>query len=227
MHSSRKVIKSDNVKVVDGPATEKARFVPADFGCENLSQGPAPRRSRVEEVLIESEKKIEAAVKFAYERGHAEGFRKGTDTREKELATSAEALKKLLLEVENIRRSILERGEARVLKLVVAVARKVIHQEVSTDRDVILSVLREAVKNVLDRDRIKVRLSPRDRERLSKLTPGLIAGFEGIRSIVLEADESIGPGGAVIETAFGEVDATVEQQLEEILKAFLESTQKA
>lgn len=227
MHSSRKVIKSDNVKVVDGPATEKARFVPADFGCENLSQGPAPRRSRVEEVLIESEKKIEAAVKLAYERGHAEGFRKGTDTREKELATSAEALKKLLLEVENIRRSILERGEARVLKLVVAVARKVIHQEVTTDRDVILSVLREAVKNVLDRDRIKVRLSPRDRERLSKLTPGLIAGFEGIRSIVLEADESIGPGGAVIETAFGEVDATVEQQLEEILKAFLESTQKS
>jgi flagellar assembly protein FliH len=121
----------------------------------------------------------------------------------------------------------LERGEARVLKLVVAVARKVIHQEVSTDRDVILGVLREAVKNVLDRDRIKVRMSPRDRERLSKLTPGLIAGFEGIRSVVLEADESIGPGGAVIETAFGEVDATVEQQLEEILKAFLESTQKA
>ena len=62
---------------------------------------------------------------------------------------------------------------------------------------------------------------------MSKLTPALISGFDGIRSITLEAEETIGPGGAVIETAFGEVDATVEQQLEEILKAFKEGTQKA
>jgi len=103
----------------------------------------------------------------------------------------------------------------------------VIRQEVATDRDVILSVLREAVKNVLDRDRIKIRLNPIDHERMAKLTPALIAGFEGIRSIALEADESIGLGGAVIETAFGEIDATIEQQLEEILKAFKEGTQKA
>jgi flagellar assembly protein FliH len=80
---------------------------------------------------------------------------------------------------------------------------------------------------VLDRDRIKIRLNPLDHERMSKLTPALIAGFEGIRSIALEADEAIGPGGAVIETAFGEIDATIEQQLEEILKAFKEGTQKA
>lgn len=227
MPSSNRVIKSRNVKVVDGPATEKPRFMPADFGCENLSQGPAPRRSRIEEILLESEKKIGVAVKHAYERGHAEGYRKGTEKKVEELAALAEALKKLLLEVENIRCSILERGEARVLKLVIAVARKVIRQEVATDRDVILSVLREAVKNVLDRDRIKIRLNPLDRERMSKLTPALIAGFEGIRSIALEADEAIGPGGAVIETAFGEIDATIEQQLEEILKAFLQNGLKA
>ena len=161
MSSSKRVIKSKNIKVVDSPSTERARFVPADFGCKNLSQAAAPRRSKIEEILIESEKKIEVAVKHAYERGHAEGFRKGTERREKELASSVEALKKLILEVENIRRSILERGEARVLTLVIAVAGKILRQEVATDRDVILGVLREAVKNVLDRDRIKIRLNPR------------------------------------------------------------------
>jgi flagellar assembly protein FliH len=227
MRSSNRVIKSNHVKVVDGSSTEKARFVPADFGCENLSQRPAPRRSRIEEILIESEKKIEVAVKHAYERGHAEGFRAGTEKREKELSTTAEALRKLIQETENIRKSILERGEARVLNLVIAVAGKVIRQEVSTDRDVILGVLREAVKSVLDRDRIKIRLNPLDHERMAKLTPALISGFEGVRSMTLDADGSISPGGAVIETAFGEVDATVEQQLEEIRKAFLAGTQKA
>ncbi len=227
MSSSNRVIKSKHIKVVDGPSTERARFVPADYGFENLSQTPVPRRSRVEEILIESEKKIEIAVKHAYERGLAEGFRMGTEKREKELASSAEALRKLTHETENIRKSILERGEARVLNLVIAVARKVIHQEVTTDRDAVLSVLREAVKSVLDRDRIKIRLNPRDHERMSKLTPTLISGFEGVRSMTLEADEAIGPGGAVVETAFGEVDATIEQQLEEILKAFLAVTQKA
>lgn len=226
MRSSKRVIKSGNIKVVDSPTMERPHFVPADFQCENLSRGPAPRRSKIEEILIASEKKIEVAVKHAYERGQAEGFRRGTETRENELASSAEILKKLILEVENIRRSILERGEARVLTLVIAVARKVIHQEVATDRDVILGVLREAVKRVLDRDRIKIRLNPLDHGRMSKLTPALISGFEGVRSITLEADEAIGAGGAVIETAFGEVDATIEQQLEEILKAFLQHGKK-
>ena len=222
MSSSKRVIKSNNIKVVDSPSTERARFVPADFGCENLSQAAAPRRSKIEQILIDSEKKM----KDAYERGHADGYRKGTEKREKELASSAETLKKLVLEVENIRRSILERGEARVLTLVIAVAGKILRQEVATDRDVILGVLREAVKNVLDRDRIKIRLSPRDHEQMSKLAPALISGFEGIRSITLEAVETISPGGAVIETAFGEVDATIEQQLEEILNAFLQHGKK-
>ncbi len=223
MSSSKRVIKSKHVKVVDSPFTERPRFVPADFGCENLSQGQAPRRSKIEQILIDQEKKM----KDAFERGHADGYRKGIEKREKELATSAETLKKLVLEVENIRRSILERGEARVVGLVVAVAAKVIRQEISMDRDIILNVLREAVKNVLDRDRIKVRLNPKDHERLSKLAPGLISGFEGIRSITLEAVESISPGGGIIETAFGEVDATIEQQLEEILKALLQHGKKA
>jgi flagellar assembly protein FliH len=209
MHSSRRVIKSENVKVVDGPRTETPRFVPADFGCENLSQGPPPRRSRVEEILVESERKIEAAVKHAYERGHAEGYRKGCETREKELAATAESLKKLLLEVENIRRSILERGEAKVLKLVIAVARKVIRREVAMDRDVILGVLREAVKSVLDRDRIKIRLNPRDHERVSKLTPGSSRASKGSARSRWRRYEGISAGGAVIETAFGEIDATL------------------
>lgn len=223
MSSSKRVIKSKHVKVVDSPSTERPRFVPADFDCENLSQQPVPRRSRIEQILIDSEKK----VKDAYERGQADGYRKGMEKREKDLASSAETLKKLVLEVENIRRNILERGEARVLGLVVAVAGKVIRQEISTDRDIILNVLREAVKSILDRDRIKIRLNPRDHERMSKLAPSLISGFEGIRSISLEAVESIHPGGAVIETAFGEVDATIEQQLEEILKALLQHGKKS
>ena len=222
MSSSKRVIKSSHVKVVDSPSTERPRFVPADLGCENLSQGPSPRRSKIEQILIDSEKKM----KDAYERGLADGYRKGMEKREKELASSGETLKKLVLEVENIRRNILERGEARVLNLVIAVAGKVIRQEISTDRDIVLNVLREAVKNVLDRDRIKIRLNPRDHERMSKLAPGLIFGFEGIRSITLEAVESISPGGAVIETAFGEVDATIERQLEEILKALLQHGKK-
>ena len=55
MNSSKRVIKSKNIKVVDSPSTERPRFEPASFGCENLSQAPAPRRSKIEEILIESE----------------------------------------------------------------------------------------------------------------------------------------------------------------------------
>jgi len=146
MHSSNRVIKSKNVKVVDGPSTEKARFVPPTSDARIFPRGlPAsfPRRGDPHRVG----KKIESAVKHAYERGHAEGFRKGTEEAGERACRSGGGPEEAAPRGGNIRRSILERGEARVLKLVIAVARKVVRQEVAMDRDVILSVLREAVKN--------------------------------------------------------------------------------
>ncbi|MCX5836181.1 MAG: FliH/SctL family protein, partial [Deltaproteobacteria bacterium] len=47
--------------------------------------------------------------------------------------------------------------------------------------------------------------------------------FDGIKNIVFEEDESVRRGGAIIETLFGEVDARLDQQYNEIKTVMVSS----
>jgi flagellar assembly protein FliH len=46
--------------------------------------------------------------------------------------------------------------------------------------------------------------------------------MEGVKSIQVAEDSSVGPGGCVIETDFGEVDARISSQLAELESKILE-----
>lgn len=220
---SKKVIKSSNVELVEaaGRGVSDKRFVRDDFRPEANQEDAhqKPRRSHIDEIRIEAEKKVKAAEKEFYDKGYAAGFRKGAESKEKETATAIETSLKLIREIEQIKKSTLENSEKNLLDLAFAIAEKVIHQEVSEDRGVVASILKEAIKDVLDRDGIKIRLNPKDYTYLSEISPPFLTALDGIRNAAFEKDEGIGRGGLVIETQFGEVDARIEQQMKEVREA--------
>ena len=92
----------------------------------------------------------------AYQRGHADGSK----IQSKEIDSKVEVLLATLKALPEIRKDILEKGEEQILKLAFAIAEKIIHQEVTTRKDVIVGVLKEALKNVADTEGIKIHLHP-------------------------------------------------------------------
>jgi flagellar assembly protein FliH len=223
MSLSKKVIKSNNIELVEAVSSvvSNKRFVRDDFEAEATQDAAhqKPRRSHIDEIRMEAEKKIKAAEKEFYDKGYAAGFRKGAESKEEETATAIGASLKLIREIEQIKKSTLENSEKNILDLVFAVAEKVIHQEVSEDRGVVASILKEAIKDVLDREGMKIRLNPKDYTYLSEISPPFLTALDGIRNVAFEKDEGIGRGGLVIETLFGEVDARIEQQVKEVRQA--------
>jgi flagellar assembly protein FliH len=134
-----------------------------------------------------------------------------------------EVLLATLKALPEIRKDILEKGEEQILKLAFAIAEKIIHQEVTTRKDVIVGVLKEALKNVADTEGIKIHLHPQDFRYMMEIKKDFLQSFDGIRNIVFEEDASVKRGGVVAETMFGEVDARLESQLKEIKAAMLPS----
>ena len=153
----------------------------------------------------------------AYGKGYAEGLK----AQNKDIAGKLEILTALTKSIPRVKKDILEKGEEQMVKLAIAIAEKIIHQEVTTSKDVIMGVLKGALKNIAETDGMKIRLNPLDFRHMMEVKKDFLQSFDGIRNMVFEEDSSIKRGGAVVETQFGEVDARLESQLREIKTALL------
>lgn len=218
------VIKSENVQLVAAVNRLPSRF--SRFGARREEREPAPAKKEEAaegvspQALQEAfEEKLRAAEQEAYAKGFAEGVQKGSEMERVNLRSTAETVSAFFRELSRLREEIFRNSEKEVLDLAFAIAEKVVHQEVSVNRSAASAVLKSAMMHVLDREGLRIRLSPLDYHHLTEVNPDAIRGLEELRNAEIETDESIGPGGVVIETLFGEVDARVDRQLNEVREA--------
>lgn len=211
---SDKIIKSSNVKLVDQKENVADEFIKTDF--ESGEDDTGKGMSKIEVIQAEAKTKIEIAKNEAYERGLSEGKREGVEIEKNRLSLTLNTFTSLMEELAKLKEKTLEGFEEEILNLSVSIAEKVIHREVSTEKDVVLSVVKEAIKSILDREEMKIRLNPADYNYMMEVDPGILSSFGDVRSVAFEEDEGIEPGGAIIETLFGEVDARLDKQLDEI-----------
>jgi flagellar assembly protein FliH len=201
--SGRKVIKSDEVKFFKAPGD---RTLSAD--------GVDPERIR-----DAFARKIRITEQEFYEKGLSDGIRKGRDLEKGESRKTLQAMSVIVKEMSGLKKSTLESMEEEIVQLSLAIAEKVIHLEVATNREVIRGVLREAIKNIGDRENMKIRVHPQDFRFMMEIKNDFLQSFDGIRNVIFAEDESIQRGGAIIETVCGEVDARLDQQFHEIKAA--------
>jgi flagellar assembly protein FliH len=107
-----------------------------------------------------------------------------------------------------------------VVRLALAVARKVIKREVVQDPTVILDSLRWALKGAALREEVIIKVHPMDAETLRESKGSLLRELEEVNSLRIEADERLSRGDALVECPQGELDLRLERQLREIEKTF-------
>ena len=61
-----------------------------------------------------------------------------------------------------------------------------------------------------------LQVSPVDIEYVKDLRPTFFERIKELRSITIESDPTINPGGCILETSFGDVDGRLENQLDKI-----------
>ena len=84
-----------------------------------------------------------------------------------------------------------------------------------------MGVLKEALRNILDKEGMTIRLNPVDYDYMLEVNPRILNSFEGVKDPVFERDDSIEQGRVVVETLFGQVDARLDSQMREIQSAMV------
>src|SRR4030066_14939 len=109
-------------------------------------------------------------------------------------------------------------GAKDMVVLSLEIAAKVIQQKIEQDEKVISKNLKHALKHLLDKGRIIIKLNPADLEIVSKHSKE-IKSAEGLKELILEEDSEVTRGGCLIHSELGHIDAQIETQLEMIGKA--------
>jgi flagellar assembly protein FliH len=152
----------------------------------------------------------------AFERGRMQGHAEG-QAAERRLKADHGAKVGVLVEQMRARfHELQEDGGDALLDLAFTIARQVVRREISLRRDALLPVAREAVAMIVDHHaHPRVFLNPQD---YAMLQPDFEADglFKGCRFIT---DPRIARGGCRVETAQGEIDATLSTRWERVIAA--------
>jgi flagellar assembly protein FliH len=184
-----------------GPAQTKRPHA-AESGNALLSE------SRASEIQRESE----ARVRAAYAQGLAAGEASAQQHSQQKLDPVLSGLNGVILELASLRKRFRAEAEDDTMKLAIAIARRVLYRELSTDPDAILGLVKAAFSKLNARETHRLRVSPSDAAAIQEHR----AKLQIPPAIEIVSDGSLTPGSAIFETARGDLDASVETQLAEI-----------
>jgi flagellar assembly protein FliH len=152
----------------------------------------------------------------AFARGLEEGRRQAAAATVASTADLASQLRAALARVEGVRVALLERSEAELVTASLAIARRVLTRELQTDATLVRHLVRSAIDVLRGAAYLRVRVHPSDLETVRPSGAVMDGGVQYV------ADERLAPGACVVESNFGDVDASLEAQLAEIARSFRE-----
>ena len=176
---------------------------------------PAPPLARPPSADRGPSEDQDEAKKESYQRGFSEGRNIGHQQAAAELQPVMDRLSRSLAELATVRSKVRKTAESDLLKLAIAVARRVIHRELTLDPGSIEGLIRVALEKLESRELCRVRVHP-DQEPVIRT---LLARFSAA-PVELIPDPTLQCGDVLFETAHGTLDGSIEAQLQEIERGF-------
>jgi flagellar assembly protein FliH len=202
--------KSDQAKKVRQEAEDQARGI-----VEQARQEAA----RLEQ---EARDRVAALEKETSNRGFDEGRAAGYAAGEAEVKRLVERLHIVLTTAIEKRNLIIEESESQLINLVLQISQKVIKVLSENQKNVVINNVIQSLRKLKSRGDVVIRVNLEDLELTTQHTQDFLKMAENVKSITVLEDSTVDKGGCVIETDFGEIDARISSQLQEIEERILE-----
>lgn len=160
----------------------------------------------------------EQQCRAAYDEGYRAGEAAGRAAAETDVNAAVTKLCSVIADVLETRDDITRRAEADTVRLAVAIARRILHRELTTDTSALETLIRAALEKLQSQEVYRVRVHP----DLAVVMRGCLeqVGREGAVEVIKDPVQP--KGGAVFEISRGNLDASVETQLREIERSLNE-----
>jgi flagellar assembly protein FliH len=162
---------------------------------------------------------IEQSRKEASEKGYQEGYEQGLQQCEKDYQNMLEEATKILSSAQALQHKKLMEAEPHLIDLSIAVAGKIIGESLAFNENW-KKFVTEALNQVRQEEDIKLFVPPKHYQDSVDLADHLSKVFN--TDIIVYPDGTKAENGCVIETKYGQIDASVDSQLQEMKEKLLE-----
>jgi flagellar assembly protein FliH len=169
-----------------------------------------------------SKQNLQQVEREAYEKGFAQGQKDGLALGKTKADEVWKKMHSLFDALTLLKGKSLAEAEEDILKLSMIIARKIVKKELATDPDTVKRSLEHAVSFLKDRSFVRILVSQEDMKILEPYLPEL-AESRKIERFELAEDHCIEPGGCVLETGFGRINATIGNQITRLEKELEEA----
>ncbi len=213
MFLSDNIIKAKDVKVIKGTSGDTHRNSAKVIRTWAAPARPLPAAG--ERSSDKNKDLLDKLKKEMYEKGFADGLK----SKEKEISAALGAISAALAKITKLKEDFYSGVEEKMLDLVFAVAGKVINMEISTNREVVLAILREAIAKVTEVNSLKIIMNPDDLSFISERKQDIFRGNSLLENAIFEGNPNVQRGGVLLETDNFEIDARLDHRYDIIKKA--------
>ncbi len=165
--------------------------------------------ARAEEEAAEQKRTLAAEGEIALKEAEARGFEAGLHKWTEQLALLNQELQRVEKEVHE-----------QILPLALKAARKIVGEEMKLHPDRIADIVAHAIRPVVQHKKVILYVNHNDLTQLEEAKPRLKQLFEHLESFSIRERDDVEPGGCLIETEAGILNAQLEQQWRALEAAF-------
>lgn len=166
-------------------------------------------REEVEKDALEYKKAVVKESEKTKEAAFQEGFQEALISLNQHLLLLDQELKKLREDVQK-----------KITPLVISAARKILGEELKLHPDRIVDIVITALKPVTQHRKVIIYVNKADLEELEKSRSKIKGIFEHLENLSIQERNDVEPGGCLIETEAGIINAQLESQWRSLEIAF-------
>ena len=160
--------------------------------------------------------RVAALEKEAYGKGLVDGERAGEATAALRIDALTRHLSATIDQIASLRVGMMKKTERELVRLAVAMAERIVRREVQIDRSLLAAMAQVAIERLGENVAATIHLHPSDYDAVaSRRDPALSQAVE------LVSDPTVEPGGCLVRSSFGLIDAGIDTQIREVARALL------
>lgn len=107
-----------------------------------------------------------------------------------------------------------------ILPLALQAAKKIVGQQLQVNPETIVDIVLQAIKPITQSYQVKIFVSKQDKELLESRKPEIKKILDHVKVLSVQEREDVSPGGCLIETDSGIINASIENQWRALETAF-------
>ena len=167
----------------------------------------------------------EALLKQEADKAYHRGFKDGKDQSQivlnQQLQPIQSFARRITEQFRNELNVFYEKEEQQILELILHIARKVIHTEVTLNPEIVLNILRSSLRLLSDRRNIVINVNSADWSLVKESMEALGHEFDIPADTEIRGSQHLEKGSVRIDTDSGTIDSQISTQIDEITRKIL------